>query len=269
MDCGNRDTIASNRVDCVLTSLGDPHVLAACDTLGGRESAAEETAGALDGVVVLGLVKGESVDGEKVDIVNDSLVRCVDPRSPGINVGDLDLSKSSACELAASSLDELHDLLRAVTNTRLVLDTGLRHTVEILATDRDTDDEISQLRSVLLDRSLEGVQLVVDVVGARRPDTEKQLRVRRDSGGESGDRLWVLLGTSLDVGVQADGGEVARRALKILGCLELLLKVGLSLRLASIVSGSSVEAKDQVILRNRAANSGRRDGKKSRKAHGC
>jgi hypothetical protein len=228
MHCGTCDTIASEWVDRVLTSLGDPNVLAACDTLGGRERAAEETPSAFNGVVALGLVEGESVDGEEIDVVNDSLVRGVDPRGPGVDVGDLDLGQSGAGELAASSLDELDDLLRAVANTRFVPDTGLRHTIKILATDRNTNDEISQLGAVLLNRSLEGIQLVVDIVGARRPDTKEELGIRRDRGGESGDRLRILLGASLNVRVQADCGKVARRALEVLGCLEFLFEIVLS-----------------------------------------
>jgi hypothetical protein len=248
--------------------LGDPDVLAAGDTLGGGKRAAQEVGGVVEGVVALDLVVGEGVDGQEVDVVDDGLVRDVDPGGPGVDVGDLDLGERCVGELGADVLDELHNLLGAVTDTRLVPDTGLGHAVEVLAADRDADDEVGQLGAVLLDGRGERVELTVDARGARRPHTEEELCVGRNGGGEGSDGLGVLLGAGLDVGVQADRVEFARRALEPLCRLELLLKVLLCLRCASVGRGAGIEAHDQV-LGNRAANGGRGDREKSCETHIC
>lgn len=180
---------------------------------------------------------------------------------------DLDVGKGTALELVAGVLDELDNGLSVIADARLVPDTGLRHTVQVLATDRDTDNEISQLGAVLLQSSLQSGKLVVDVVGTRGPDTEEQLGVGRDGGSERRDG--GVGGARLDVRVQADGVEVAGCALQRFGCLELLLEVLLGLRNALVGSSSSVEAKDDAVLGDRAADGSRRDGEKGCETHGA
>lgn len=103
------------------------------------------------------------------------------------------------------------------------LNTGHRDAVEILAADRDTDNEIREVAAILVDRALERREFVVKaLVASRRPHAQQHCRLRVDGRLESRDR--VRRRAALDVGVETDRVPAAR-AWQIHAPLELARKV--------------------------------------------
>jgi hypothetical protein len=223
------------------SGLGDPDGLATGGRDGGLVRLVEELAGVFDAVALAVLIVGVLIHTDEIDGVEDGLVGGVAPDVPGVDVADGDLGDGGALEGLAEVVDEVNKGVGLNTNTTLVLDTGNRVTVEILATDGNTDDEVGQVSAVLLDGLLEGVDLLVDVVSARGPDTKEDLGLGVDGSLESLDG--VILGVSLDVGVKSDGAEVTRGGLEVLGSLELGHEVGLELGLSVGEGGARVETK--------------------------
>jgi hypothetical protein len=222
-------------------SLGDPDGLTTSSSDGGIESLVEELSSVVDAVTLAVLVVGVLIDTDEVNGVENGLVGGVTPDVPGVDVTERNLGDGGVLEGLAEVVNEVDEGVRLNTNTTLVLDTSNGVTVEILATDGDTNDEIGQLRAVLLDGLLEGADLLVDRVGTGGPDTEEDLGLGVDGSLES--LNGVILGVSLDVGVESDSVEVAWGGLEALGSLELGLEVGLELGLTVGEGGTGVETK--------------------------
>jgi hypothetical protein len=223
------------------SGLGDPDGLTGRGGDGGIEGLVEELGSVTDAVALVVLVVGVLINSDEVNGVEDGLVGGVTPDIPGVDVAEGNLGDGSALEGSAEVVDEVNESIGLDTDTTLVLDTGNRVTVEILTTDGNTNDEVGQLRAVLLDGLLEGVDLLVDRVSTRGPDTEEDLGLGVNGSLESLDG--VILGVSLDVGVESDSVEVAWGGLEALGSLELGLEVGLELGLTVGEGGTGVETK--------------------------
>lgn len=222
-------------------SLGDPDGLTTSSSDGGIESLVEELSSVVDAVALAVLVVGVLIDTNEVNGIEDGLVGGVTPDVPGVDVAERNLGDGGVLEGLAEVVNEVDEGVGLNTDTTLVLDTSNGVTVEILATNGDTNDEVGQLRAVLLDGLLEGADLLVDGVGTGGPDTEEDLGLGVDGSLESLDG--VILGVSLDVGVESDSVEVAGGGLEALSSLELSLEVGLELGLAVGEGGTGVETK--------------------------
>lgn len=160
---------------------------------------------------MLCLVEWECVNGEEVDFVNDSLVGPIDPGSPRVHMGDFDALQRRVCKTLTRRLDEANNGLGTVADSSFGSPAGLGIAVQVLAANREADNEVCQARAVLLDGRAECFQLIVDVVGARCPDSQEQFGVGGYGGCEGANgRVGSL---PLDVGVQADGVKVAGRTL--------------------------------------------------------
>lgn len=221
--------------------LGDPNGLAASGGDGGSVGLVEKGTSVVDGVALVVLVVGVLVNTDPVDGVEDGLVGRVSPDVPGVDVADGNLGQRGILEGGLEVVDEADEGLGVGTDTRLVLDTGDGVAVQVLGTDGGTDDEVGELGAVLGDGGLQGVDLLVNVVGAGGPDTEKDVGLSLDGSLES--LNGVLGGVGLDVGVETDSVEVAGGTLEALGSLELGLEVGLELGGAVGLGGTGVEAK--------------------------
>lgn len=131
-----------------------------------------------------------------------------------------------AGDLLARLLDVADELVRGRAQAALVLDASWRDTVEILAANRDTDDEVGEVAAVLLDGGLKGVELVChDLLTGAAPESEEEGCLGVDGGLEG--RRRVSGGTTLDHGVESCAREVAVRALERLCAREARFVVGL------------------------------------------
>lgn len=98
---------------------------------------------------------------------------------------DGDISKACAGDGGSDGLDVVDDVVGVLANTGLGGDTSGRVTVEILATDGDTDNQLGEIGTVLRDGGLQGSDLVVESV-TRGPETEEKSCVGSNGGGNSG-----------------------------------------------------------------------------------
>lgn len=226
------------------SGLGDPDGLTTRGGDGGIIGLVEELGSVVDAIALAVLVVGVLIDSDEVNGIEDGLVGDVAPDIPGVDVAEGNLGDGGALEGRAEVVDEVNESIGLDTDTTLVLDTGNGVTVEILTTDGNTNDEVGQLGTVLLDGLLEGADLIVDVVGTRGPDTEEDLGLGVDGSLESLDG--VILGVGLDVGVETDGVEVTGGGLEVLSSLELGLEVGLELGLS--VGEGSTRVETKVVL---------------------
>lgn len=97
-------------------------------------------------------------------------------------------------------VDVRHDLIRVGTDASVGLDTVDRVTVQILTTDRDTDNKLGQIISVIGNGVLEGGDFV-GKVSTGSPQTEQKGGLLGDSGRDSSD--WGVGGASLLAGGSA------------------------------------------------------------------
>lgn len=218
-------------------SLGDPDLLAVGDGLGLGDGVVEEGLALVDAVGHGGLVVRVAVEAEPVDLVDHGGVGAVGPGIPGVDVTDGGAAQGSAGDGRLDLLDVVDQGVGVDTDTGLVLGTSDGVTVEILAADGDTDDQLGEGLAVGVDGGLEGGDLVVDVA-AGGPETEQERGLRGNSSGNSLDG--VVGGTALDHGVQTGTGE-AGGADEVLGCLELGLEVGLVVVATVGLGGTIVE----------------------------
>lgn len=245
--------------------LGDPDGLVAGGLEGGVHGGLEEREGVLDVVaaldldVVAVLVVGVEIDTEEVELGDEGGDGAVVPDVPGVNVANGGRLEVGVLELLARLLDELGQDIDVGTDAGLVGDTVDRHTVQVLASDGDTDNKVGELLAVLLDGLGEGGELAVDALGAGCPHAEEDLGLGLDGGLEGVNGLGGLLGAGLDVGVQADGVEGARGVLELLLGLELGLEVAQGLGLAIVGGGARVEAQ-VLVLGGNGSGGGRESG---------
>lgn len=227
---------ASNRP----ASLGNPDGLSTSSTNGSFVCAVEKSSGVLDVVALAAFVEWVLVNAKEVNGVDDGLDGGVGPSIPSVDVTDRNLAQVGTLESLLEIINEAQDGFGGVADATLVLDAGDRVTVKILTADGDTNDKISELAAILRNSLLQGANLLVDVVSARGPSTEEDVSLGVDGSFESLDG--VILGVSLDVGVQANSVEGSGGALKTSSGLELGLEILLELGRSIGESGTRVEA---------------------------
>jgi hypothetical protein len=236
------------------TSLGNPDLLAVSDRLGLLNGVVEEGLGVLDAVLHGELVVRVSVETEPVEMVDDIGVGGVGPGIPGVDVTEGNVAQAGAGDSGANLLDVRDELLGLDTGAGVGLGASDRVTVHILRTDGDTDDQLGEVFTVLADGGLESGDLVLHVASGD-PETEKQLGLLRNGGGDS--LNGGVGGTALDHGVETGTGE-AGLADEGLGGGEILLEVGLILAAAISLGGTVVEALGGGIDRRHGEGEGKK-----------
>lgn len=93
------------------------------------------------------------------------------------------VAEAGAGDGLTDALDVSNELLGLGTNSGIGLDTDLRVAVEVLAADGDTDDELGEGVTVLVDGGLQSSDLVVHV-STRCPETEKEGCLFGNGGGD-------------------------------------------------------------------------------------
>lgn len=164
-------------------SLGDPDGLSVGNVLGLADGLVPEVLGVVDAVVHLALEVRVAVEAEPVDGLDDGIVGAVGPRVPGVDVADGGVAEAGAGDGLTDALDVSNELLGLDANAGIGLDTDLRVAVEILTADGDTDDELGEGVTVLVDGRLQGGDLVVHV-STGCPETEQQRCLLGDGGGD-------------------------------------------------------------------------------------
>jgi hypothetical protein len=235
---GARNSLAVSLASNGPASLGNPDGLSdsRASLIVGIE---EELSGTLN-AVLLGLLEvGVRIHANPVKRVNDRLGGAVEVDLPGIDVTNADVLQSCTADSIAGLLNVLDQLGRSSAGV-LAGNTPLGVAVEVLTADGDTDDEIGELVTVLLDGGLESADLVVEAgVTSRCPHAEKESGLCVDG---SLDGLDDLVGSAvLDHGVQT-GASPAIGARELLCGVELIFKVDLLLRGVIVELGTVVEA---------------------------
>lgn len=244
-------------------SLSDPDRLSVDGTNGGLVCAIEESAGVLDVVALVIFVVGVLVDANPVDGLNHRVDGAVCPDIPGINMTNGDARERTGGKGVLEVIDEANNGVGGVADTSLVLSAGDGITVKILATNGHANDEVCELAAVLVNSLLQGAELLVNVVGARGPNSEEHIGLSIDGGLKS--LNGVVLRVGLDASVESDGVEGAGGTLEALGGLKLGLKV--LLELGRAVSESSARVEAEVVLVSGGGGAGEHAGKKSRETH--
>lgn len=166
------------------SSLGNPDRLAGSGILGLLKRSVEQASTALDGVRHGALEVGVGIHADPVTSLRDSTVRRVGPGSPGVNVTDGSVAQRGAFDGITDQANVSDDVRGLRTVARLGSDTHGRAAVEILTANRDTDDELCEVGSVLLDGGLEGSDFGLEgTLTAGGPETEQQRGVFRNGGG--------------------------------------------------------------------------------------
>jgi hypothetical protein len=102
-------------------------------------------------------------------------------------VADGSIFQASSRDGGADGFDVLENGVRALANSSLGGNASGRVTVQILTTDRDTDNQFGEFVSVGGDGRLQGSNLVVKGI-ARGPETEEKSSLFLDSGVNGSDR---------------------------------------------------------------------------------
>lgn len=166
--------------------LADPDGLALGNRLGLVEAVVKQLLGVLNRVAVGALPVWVPVEANPVDFVDNLNVGCVFKRVVSVDVADGDVCERGALNGSAH--------LRNVVNERIdshawVASIALGITVQVLAADRDTLDQVGELSAVGRNGRLQRGNLVGDGRGAARdPQTQQQAGVGRDGGWNSLDR---------------------------------------------------------------------------------
>jgi hypothetical protein len=129
----------------------------------------EALVGVVDGVGQGGLPVGVAVEADPVNGVNDGRVGRVEEGVVGVDVADGDAGQGGVGDGAADLGDAVHQVGGAGAD----LVVGI--TVQILGTDGDTDDEVSEGSAVGGNGRLESSELVGDGgITSRDPETQKK-----------------------------------------------------------------------------------------------
>ena len=249
-------------VECLAANgppgLGNPDRLALGSGNGLVVGVEEELAAGSDVVVHGGLEVGVRVHANEVNSLDDGVVGSVDVDGPGVDVTDGLALKSSAADSITGLLDVFDELLGLSTGAGLVLNTSGGDTVEVLAADGDTLNEVSEGSAVPSNGSLESSDLVVEVgLTGGGPHAEEETGLGVDSSLNGFND--VRLGAVLDHGVQTGAGP-SIGARKLLGGVEFIFKVGAHLGLVVVEVGAVVEALDGSVGRGQEACSGEDGG---------
>jgi len=153
-------------------------------------------------------------------------------------VTDGSITQTGARDNGANLLDIGDKLLGLNAGTGIGLGASDGVTVHVLTTDGDTNDELSEILTILADGGLESGNLIVHVT-TRGPKTQQQLGLLLN-GGRDGLNGGVG-GTTLDHGVETGTGEAGVTD-QSLGGGKILLEVGLVLAAAISLGGTVVEA---------------------------
>lgn len=170
------------------SGLGDPDFLAANSALHLLEGVVKEAGTSVDGVGHGILEVRICVHAGPVNSVRNGRIGGVRPGGPCIDVADGDFAQGSGCKSLPDLLDVANDVVWVCSGACLGLDSRRGDAVKILATNRDTDDQVSELGSPLGDGSLESSELSLHLaVTSRGPDTEEEGGILRNSSWDGGD----------------------------------------------------------------------------------
>lgn len=207
-------------------SLGDPEWLALRSVGNVTESLLEEGSALVDTVDLSVLEVWVRVNTKEVNSADNVAVAAVDPGGPGVNVTDGGTRESGTSNSRADLVD-VRD--KDAWLLAWVCATGLngrwRDAVKILATDRNTGNERSEVSSVLGDGVLQSSELAVEgslVLGG--PETKQKTGLGGNGGWDGGDD--GVGGAALDHGVET-GRVETRGASQVLSGGEHVLEVGL------------------------------------------
>lgn len=126
-----------------------------------------------------------------------------------------------------------------------VVDTSWCDAIQVLAADRDTNNQVSEGTAILLDSSFESGNLIIDhLLTGRCPHSEQKCGLGVDGGLDGLDD--TILGTMLDHGIQA-GARPAIGAWKLLCGVEFVFKIDQLLRLIVVELSAVVEPLDRSI----------------------
>ena len=143
-------------------SLSDPDLLVTSGFLGLLEGSIEEV-GTIVNTVGLGVLKvGIGVHADPVACVDEGAVGAVGVGGPGVDVTDGGTAQASVLDGITNTADVANKSVGVGAGVLIVLEASGRVAVEILATDRDTNDKIVELVTVLLDGLLESIDLVAE-----------------------------------------------------------------------------------------------------------
>lgn len=221
------------------SSLGDPDGLGADGTLGVIKSLEEERFGIVDAVLLGVLEVWVGIVTNPVQSVDDLRIGAVNPGRPGIDVTDGSRTQRSARDGGFHLVDVGQDHIRPGTDSSICLLTRDRVTVQILRPDRDTHHEGGEFITVCGDGTLQGSNLLGDVISTTRgPETEQEGGALSDGGGNSFDG--AVVGSTLNHGVQTSRGELGIGANELRGSLVQSLEIRLNSHGGSISLGGSV-----------------------------
>lgn len=179
------------------SSLGDPDLLSANSSLCGGERVVEQPRSCTDRVRHAVLEVGVGVHADPVTGCRDLRVGAVGPRSPGVNVANGDFAQAGVGDGCPDLLNVVDEVGWVGSDAILCRDTRRGVAVQILAANRDTNDEICELGTIQLDGRLEGDKFSFNLaVASGGPDTKKESGILRD-GGWDGLRSFVGRATTL------------------------------------------------------------------------
>ena len=167
-------------------SLSNPDGLAHSTTLSVGNSLIEEALALTDIIGLRVLVVRVGVHAEPVKVGDDIAVGAIDKSSPGIDVTNRSLAQAGAVDGGSDLLDVADEGIRVQAGVLASLDADRRVSVEILRSNRDTNNEVPiTLVAVLLDGSLESHDLVAESkVTSRCPNTKEESGLGLDSSGD-------------------------------------------------------------------------------------
>lgn len=236
------------------TSLSYPDRLALSSVDGGMVSIKEEGARASNAVLHSGLEVRVGVHANEVNCLNDRVVGSINVDSPSVYMANRLALKTGSGNGTADLLDVLDEFTGLSTRTGLVFNASGCDTVEILAADRNTNNQVSEGRSVLLDGSLQGNDLIVHIcLTSRCPKSKEKGGLGVNGSLDSLDDS--VLGAVLDHGVQTSRSP-SIGAREGLGSIEFVLKVDELFGLVVIEEGAVVETLEGSIGGGKKASSG-------------
>jgi hypothetical protein len=182
------------------SGLGDPDFLVANSALHLLERVLEQAGTSVDRVGHGVLEVRIGVHAGPVNSPSDSRVGGVCPCGPRIDVADGDLAQGGGGKSLSDLLDVADEVVWVCAGARLGVDARRGDAVEILATNGDTDDQVGELRSPLLDGRLESSELSLNLaVTSGGPDTEEEGGILRNGSWDGGDGFVGRATTLLEV----------------------------------------------------------------------
>ena len=172
------------------SSLGDPDLLSTNDGCCLIKSSLEQRLSTGDGIGFGVLEVWVCINSDPVDRVNDGFVGAVGPGSPGIDVSNGRSSERSSLQGSSELCDVSGESLWLCTISTAGGHSNWADSVQILTSNRDTNDQVCEIRTPLCDCRLEGRDFgSEEAVTTRRPETEEEGCLLGDGGRDGLDGL--------------------------------------------------------------------------------